>query len=414
MMYQQTHESHVGSTVPMVPSCYDCSQMRAAIVSDALFTYGGAERVLEQILQLFPAADLFALVNFLPPDANGFLAGRGVRTTFIQNLPFARRHFRLFLHLWGNAIEQLDLQRYDLVICSHHGVAHGVLTSPEQVHVSYTHSPMRYVWDLQTQYLDSNRMMLGPAGWWARRVLREMRAWDSLAGSRVDRYAANSGFVARRIGKYYRRSATVIYPPVAVEDFALSNHKQDYYLSAGRLAPYKRTELIVKAFARMPDRTLIVAGAGPQLAELRRTATSNVRLLGRVDDKLMKALMQNARAFIFAGIEDFGIAPLEAQACGTPVIAYNQGGLSETIRGTDSKHPTGLFFMDQSVDAIIEAVQQFEAIDAHLSPEDCRANALRFVPSEFRHRFMDFITTAVREKQQSRFACYPCELESAG
>jgi glycosyltransferase involved in cell wall biosynthesis len=369
--------------------------LRIAIVADGLATYGGAERVIECILRRYPAADLFALVDFLPKSRRGWLQGRHIRTSFLQELPWSRHYFRSLLSLWPIAVEQFDLSCYDLVISSQFAVAHGALTGPFQTHVTYTHSPMRYAWDLQAQYLREAGLERGPLTLLARPMLHRLRMWDAAAAARVDALAANSAFVAERIRKYYRRDSAIIYPPVFLDRFAFQAEKQEYFLTMGRLVPYKRVDLIVEAFAAMPDRTLVVAGDGPMLKALQRRATPNVRIIGPVNAGRAQVLMADARAFVFAAIEDFGIAPVEAQASGTPVIGLGVGGLCETVSGLESSRPTGVFFMEQTVEAICEAVERFEQVRIRLDPADCRANAERFAPQRFSDAFDRFVHEAV-------------------
>ena len=363
---------------------------RVALIADPLFVYSGAERVIEQILAIYPQSDVFALVDFLDEDARRFLGGRAVRTSFIQKLPFARRHFRKILNIWPTAIEQLDLRGYDLVISSHNAVAHGVITSPSQTHVVYTHSPMRYAWDLQEEYLADAGMSTGPKGVWARRALHDLRLWDFAAAQRPDAFAANSSFVAGRIKKYYRRPSTVINPPVSVEAFSLAKAKADYYVTAGRLVPYKRVDLIIKAFERV-GRRLVVVGDGPEASKLRALGGRHTDFVGKVDHATLNQLLGEARAFVFAGIEDFGIAPVEAQAAGTPVIALNAGGLRETVRGRDHDGATGLFFEEQTVESLIAAVERFEAERDAFDPHVCRAHAMTFGAERFRLAFRDLV-----------------------
>lgn len=366
-----------------------------AIIHDWLTGYAGGERVLEQLIRLYPQADVFAVCDFLPPSARRFLQGHEPTTTFIQRLPWARRRYRAYLPLMPIAIEQLDLSGYDLVISSSHAVAKGVLTGPDQLHVSYVHSPMRYAWDLQHQYLRESGLDHGLKAMLARYFLHRLRIWDARTADGVDAFAANSDYIRRRIAKSYRREATCIYPPVDVEAFTRVDDKSDYYLTASRLVPYKRIELIVEAFTGIPDRKLKVIGDGPQIGRIRQMAAghSNIELLGYQPFEVLREAMQNARAFVFAAEEDFGIVPVEAQACGTPVIAYNRGGTAETIRGLDADRPTGVLFDTQSAEAIRDAVTTFEASLARFSPASCRDNALRFSPDVFRKRFNDFVET---------------------
>lgn len=368
---------------------------RMAIITDALTVYGGAERVLDQILDLYPHARLFSLVNFSEPTQSELIKSRATGTTFIQTLPFARRHFRKYLQFWPIAIEQIDLSEFDVVISSHYAVANGCITGPQQLHLSYTHSPMRYIWDLQHQYLAETGMGRGLMGIYVRSVLHQLRKWDAGAAQRVEQFAVNSSFVARRVRKYYNRDSQVIHPPVDVKHFQLQHKKDDYYIAVSRLVPYKRTDLIVKAFNAMPDRRLVVIGDGPDLATLRRIARPNVSILGYQSNEEVRDKLAKARAFLFAGVEDFGITPLEAQACGTPVIGLGSGGLLETVQGLESDNPTGVFFQRQTSEAIIEAVEQFERLRGDFDPNQCRANALRFDVPVFRERFADFVGRAI-------------------
>jgi glycosyltransferase involved in cell wall biosynthesis len=361
--------------------------MRVAIVHDWLVVYAGAERVLEQMLRVFPEADLFALVDFLPRQDRGCILDKSVRTSFLQSLPFARKKYRAYLALMPLAIEQFDLSRYDLVISSSHAVAKGVITGPGQVHICMCYSPIRYAWDLQHQYLAESGLDRGVKGWIARMLLHYIRLWDLRTAHGVDRFIAISRFIARRIWKVYRREATVIYPPVDVDSFTLHKAKEQFYLTASRMVPYKKIPLIVEAFASMPDKELVVIGDGPEFKKAKAKAGPNVKLLGYQPSQAVKDYMQKARAFVFAAEEDFGIAPLEAQACGTPVIAYGKGGVTETVLSGE----TGIFFPEQSVASLCDAVQKFEATAANFDPERIRQNVERFGPARFREEFSSFV-----------------------
>jgi len=362
--------------------------MKVAIVSDWLETYSGAERVVEQLIQSWPEADIFALCDFLPDSERHFLGGRKVTTTFIQRLPGARKRFRWYLGFMPLAIEQLDLGAYDLVLSSSHAIAKGVLTGPAQLHISYVHSPMRYAWDLQTQYLEQAGLTRGIKGWFTRWLLHRMRHWDRSSAAGVDVIVANSSYIAQRIRKVWRRDATVIHPPVDVARFALRADKEDFYLTASRMVPYKRMELIAAAFRRMPDRKLVVLGDGPNRAQVEAAAggAPNIEFRGRVDTAELVRLTQAARAAIFAAEEDFGIATVEAQACGTPVIAFGRGGVRDIVLPAPAPDATGLFFAEQSAAAIAAAVDSFESLSPAISAEACRANAMRFSREEFRRR----------------------------
>lgn len=366
---------------------------KISIVSDWLVTYAGAERVLEQLLAMYPDADLFSVCDFLPDDDRQFLHGRAPRTTFIQRLPFARSKYRSYLPLMPLAVEQLDLSGYDIVISSSHAVAKGVLTGPDQLHISYVHSPIRYGWDLQHQYLRESGLDHGVHGWVARWILHGVRQWDARTANGVDVFVSNSAYIGRRIVKAYRRDATVIYPPVDVAGFAAREAKDGFYLAASRLVPYKRMDVVVDAFSGMPDRELVVIGDGPQLEKLKTHAAgkANIKLMGYQSTEVLRDHMQRARAFVFAAEEDFGIVPLEAQACGTPVIAFGKGGALETVRPLGLERPTGVFFDKQTPEAIIAAVDEFERSGSAISPQDCRANAERFSVERFRTEFSELV-----------------------
>jgi glycosyltransferase involved in cell wall biosynthesis len=364
---------------------------RIAVVFDWLVTQAGGERVLEEVLGLFPQADLFSLLDFLPKNQRGFLGGRVVRTSFFQYLPFARSNYRHYLPLMPAAAESIDVSGYDLVISLSHAVAKGVLTGPDQTHVSYIFSPMRYALDLRHSYLKETGNNRGWRGILAHSLLSRLRVWDAVSSQNVDSLATLSHFVGRRIKKAYRREARIIYPPVNIEAFPLQEKKGDYYVTVSRLVPYKRVDAIVEAFRSLSDRPLFVIGDGPERAKIQAKAGPNVKLLGRVSESDVARYLGGARAFLFAAEEDFGIAPLEAQACGTPVIAYGRGGARETILGIDQREPTGLFFDSQTPNAIAEAVLRFESLGPVFNPGGCRRNAERFSATRFRQEFSAYV-----------------------
>ncbi|TAM51895.1 MAG: glycosyltransferase [Paraburkholderia sp.] len=366
---------------------------RVAIVHDWLVTYAGAERVLEQMIACFPQADIFSLVDFV--EDRKFLQGKRATTSFIQKLPFARKKYRAYLPLMPLAIEQLDLSAYDLVISSSHAVAKGVLTGPDQVHISYVHSPIRYAWDLQHQYLAQSNLTRGLRSIMARVILHYIRNWDCRTANSVDHFVANSHFIARRIKKVYQRRADVIFPPVDVQSFVVGEQKEDFYLTASRMVPYKKIDLIVEAFSRMPGKRLVVIGDGPEMKSIRAKAGPNIEILGYQPFAVLHDHMRRAKAFVFAAEEDFGIAPVEAQACGTPVIAFGKGGVLETVRELGQPHPTGLFFREQTVPAVVAAVREFEAHAGRFSALDCRTNAERFSITTFHERFMRYVEHAM-------------------
>lgn len=369
--------------------------MKIAIVHDWLVTYAGAERVLEEMLAVYPDATLYSLIEFLPESQRDFLGGRQVQTSFLQRLPGARNHYRNYLPLMPMAVERFDLSAYDLVISSSHAVAKGVLTNPDQLHICMCYSPMRYAWDLQHQYLRETGLDRGVKGMLTRMLLHRMRLWDARTAGGVDRFIAISKFIAQRIWTSYRRESTVIYPPVDVERLTPGGSREDFYITASRMVPYKRIDLIVEAFAAMPGRQLVVIGDGPECKRIRAKSAPNVRLLGRQTFARLRDHLQRARAFVFAAEEDFGIAPLEAQACGTPVIAFGKGGALETIAGLDDPTPTGVFFEQQTVRSVSEAVERFEREADRITVDACRANALRFAPDRFRREFRSYVDEAL-------------------
>jgi len=364
---------------------------RVAIIHDWLVVYGGAERVLRELLAMYPGADLFAMVDFLDDEERVKLFGKRAKTSFIQKLPFAKTKYRSYLPLMPVAVEQFDMSGYDLVISSSYAVAKGVLTGPDQRHICYCHSPIRYAWDLQHQYLREGGLTRGIRGVLARVILHYVRLWDVRTAAGVDVFIANSAYIARRIKKVYGRDAVVVHPPVDVENFSLVVEKEDFYFTASRMVPYKRIDLIVEAFASMPQRRLVVIGDGPEMPKIRKLAGPNVRLLGFQSSEVLRDYMQRARAFVFAAEEDFGILPVEAQACGTPVIAYGKGGVLETVVGGDvGAAATGVFFEEQSVAGLIGAVERFES--KKIDPKRCREWAERFGAAMFNSGWQSIVS----------------------
>jgi len=358
---------------------------KIAIIHDWLSVYGGAERTLEQLLKLYPYADIFTIVDFLSPQERGFLETHTITTSFIQKLPFAKKHYRHYLPLMPLAVEQFDLSGYDLVISSSHAVAKGVITGPNQKHICLCYTPIRYAWDLQHQYLRQSGLDHGIKGWMARYMLHKIRLWDMRTANGVDAFIAISHFIARRIWKVYRRKSTVIYPPVNVQAFELCTQKEDFYLTASRMVPYKKMDLIVEAFMAMPDKKLIVIGDGPDFEKIQSKVGSNVVLMGYQPFEVLRTTMQRARGFVFAAEEDFGIAPIEAQACGTPVIAYGKGGALETVK----EGVSGLFFEEQTIESLCEAIERFEQV--HWDARTVRENALKFSTERFLSEMASFI-----------------------
>lgn len=365
--------------------------MKVAIVHDWLDTWRGGENVLAEICRVFPDANLFALVDFLPAADRDKLEGKRAVTSFLQRLPLARTYFRALLPLFPRAIESLDLTDHDIVISSSHAVAKGVRTRARQLHICYCYTPMRYAWDLQDQYLRQVGLDQGARGWISGRILSRLRSWDRAASERVDHFIAISRYIAERIRRCYGRDSTVIYPPVSIDPIVDANQRSASYVTVSQLVPYKRVDLIAEAFRSLPGRELIVIGDGPERPRIEAMAVPNVRLLGRLSDADRDRWLARARAFVFAAEEDFGIAPLEAQLYGTPVIALRRGGVTETIRGLEDAAPTGVFFNAQTAEAIAAAVREFDANEARIRPAACRESAARFGAERFRREFGDFV-----------------------
>lgn len=360
--------------------------MKIAIVHEWLETYAGSERVVEQLLNLYPDADLFSLVDFLPPHARSFIQHKPVTTSFIQRLPLARKHFRKYLPLMPIAIEQFDLSPYDIIISSNHAMTKGVITRADQLHISYVHTPIRYAWDLQWQYLEQAGLKRGIKGIVTRLMLHYLRLWDAGTANRVDYFVANSNFIARRVHKTYRRPAQVIYPPVATHQFRADRTRDNFYLTVSRFVPYKRVDITIAAFNQL-GLPLIVIGDDTGQTHLKRTARANVQFLGYQPDAVVIDHMERCKAFIFPAEEDFGITPVEAQAAGAPVIAYGKGGVTETV--LDQK--TGILFAQQTVEALVKAVNSFETGPALMSADDIRRQAESFSEARFQQGFHQFL-----------------------
>lgn len=365
--------------------------MKIAIVHDWLVTYAGAERVLEQMLNCFPEADLFSLIDFIPKGKRDFIKNKPVTTSFLQKMPFVKTKYRSYLALMPFAIEQFDLTKYDLILSSSHAVAKGVIVGPDQLHISYVYSPMRYAWDFQYQYLREANLSSGIKGLMAKKILHKMRIWDSLSANRVDYFITLSNFIQRRIQKAYRRDSVVIAPPVNVEAFQYHPKKENFYLAAARLVPYKRVDLIVDAFAKMPDKKLVVIGDGPEIKKIRSKATANITIMGYQPFEVLRDHMQRAKAFLYAAEDDFSIVMIEAQACGTPSIAYAKGAALEIVKDMSSDKPNGIFFAHQTPESAIDAVEKFERMGDEIKAENCCANAAKYKPEVFCEQFYKYV-----------------------
>lgn len=374
--------------------------MRVALVHDWLDSWGGGESVLAELLRAFPSADVHTLVDFLDPDDRARLGNVRIATSPLQHLPGARRWFRYAAALRPQLIERLDLSGYDVVISDSHAVAKGARVHAGQVHVCYCHTPARFAWTMSSTYAE--RAAAGTS--WRRplvaRALERFRRWDRAASVRVDRFVANSRYIAAAITRCYGRDSVVVYPPVDVARFALAadaraEAPRSDYVTVSRLVPYKRVDILVEAFRALPECRLVVIGDGPDRARLEALAVPNVVFAGRADDAETARRVAAARAFLFVAEEDFGIAPVEAQAAGTPVIAYGRGGVLESIRGQDDDAPTGCFFDAQTPQAVVDAVRGFESGAVRISEAACRGNALRFAPARFREEMTRIVDAAV-------------------
>ena len=358
---------------------------------------GGSELVVKEILQHING-DLYALIDFESINPQSYLYGRSIGTTFLQHLPLARNGIQKYLPLLPLAIEQLDLRGYDVILSSSHAVAKGILTSPHQLHICYCHTPMRYAWDLTFDYLNNSFMGKGVAGILTKYLLHRLRIWDVISANRVDYFIANSKHTARRIWRCYRRQAKVIYPPVDIDRFSFQSQKEDFYLTVSRLVSYKKVSLIVEAFNQL-QKPLVIIGDGSELNKIRQLANSNVQILGFQPHNVVEKYMAKAKAFVYAACEDFGIALVEAQASGTPVIAYKGGGASEIVKDL-RQYPetgTGLLFDSQQPESIVETVKIFDKFESQLNLENCRLQANKFKPTIFKKSYLNFLTDCCRE-----------------
>ena len=373
---------------------------RIAIVHDWCPDFRGGERVLARFCQLFPDADVFTLFDFLDPEVKArHFPGRTFRTSPLNRLPGVRRYYRNLFALCPFFIEQFDVTGYDLVLSSSSAFARGVLTRPGQPHVCYVHSPVRYAWDEQFTYLRQARLGFGPKGLLYRYLLHKLRTWDVRTAYGPDVMAANSEHVRARIRRIYGRDATVIHPPVDVAEMQFTPRKDDYYVAASFLAPYKRTDLVLRAFREMPERRLLVLGDGQQSAALREFAAPNITFTGYLERQQYVDAVRRARAMVFAGCEDFGIALAEAQASGTPLIAFGQGGARDIVRPIGTENPTGVLFPRQTVELIVTAVEDFERNAGAISLAACRQNALRFSVERFDREILALVVQALAARE---------------
>lgn len=388
---------------------------RVAVVHEWLTEWGGSEDVSRLMLECFPGAALYATIDFMSTVNRKRFGDRVIRTTFLQRAPWVKSRFWNYLPITPLAVESHDLRATDIILSSSHAFAKGVLTTGEQMHVSYVHSPMRYAWDMHHQYLADYKLDRGAKGLLARYLFHRLRQWDRQTANNVDLYLANSQHVARRIWRTYRRPSRVIYPPVRTNQFTLQTEKEDFYVTVSRLVNYKRIDLMLEAFRGMPSRKLVVIGSGPELAALKVKCPPNVTLMGWQPDDVVQRHLRAARAFLFAAHEDFGISPLEAQACGTPVIAYGAGGSLETVRSLNTAaRPTGLHFPEQTAASLAQAVEAFEGAGRVFDPHACREFAEGFSEARFEREFRECVDEAWGLWQKDPRAVEPGLVDAAG
>lgn len=359
------------------------THLKIAIVCDWLTTIGGAERVITAIHEIFPNAPIFTTLFDVKKWPE--LRDADIRTSYLQKIPFIKKRHQLVLPLMPAIFESMNLDDYDIVISSSHSCAKGIITKPTTLHICYCHSPMRYAWDNHHAYINEYTMnpIMKRIG---KNMLHKLRMWDRLSAERVDAYCTNSLFVQKRIQKYYRKTADVIYPPVDTKKFQIQKGEKNYYLAIGRLTPYKKFNIIVEAFNAL-ERPLVIVGTGVEGSSLRKKAKKNITFLGHIAEEELPDVYANAKALIFPQIEDFGITPLESMACGRPVIAYKEGGALETVKeGT-----TGIFFTEQNSPNLVQAVHTFERHIKEFSPEIIRNHALKFSTEIFKKKFLSYV-----------------------
>ncbi len=357
--------------------------MKIALLHDWIIEIAGSEKVFKELCEIIRDAEIWTIVY----DKNSLkllgIENRNVNSTIVQNFPFSKKFYRYYFFLYPIIVEQIDLSKYDIIISSSHAFIKGVLKNSNQIHICYCHTPIRYAWDLYFEYINSLNPIFKI---FASYFLHKIRIWDYISSQRIDYFIANSNNVVKRIRMTYNKDAIVIYPPVDVESFEVETKKENFYVSAGRMVEYKKIDIIVKAFSKLKDRKLIVIGDGPNFNKIKKLASSNIELLGRVDFETLKNYLKKAKAFIYMADEDFGILPVEAQACGTPVIAYRKGGVLESV----IENKTGLFFDYQNEESLISAILKFEKIEDKFEPYEIRKNSEKFSKKEFRKKFLEF------------------------
>ncbi len=360
--------------------------MKIALLHDWIIDIAGSENVFKAICQLFPNADIYTIIY----DRNSLkklgIENRNVYSSIVQKFPFLKKFYRHYFFIYPIIVEQFDLSKYDLIISSSHAFIKGVLKHSYQIHICYCHTPIRYAWDLYFEYMKSLNPILKLLAIY---FFHKIRIWDYVISQRVDYFIANSNYVARRIKAIYNKDAYVIHPPVDVEKFEISKDRENYYITIGRFVPYKKFDIIVRAFSKMRDKKLIIIGDGPDFNKVKKIASSNVELLGYQSFENLKKYLSKAKAFVYMADEDFGISVVEAQACGIPVIAYKKGGVLETV----IENKTGIFFNEQSEDSLISAINKFESIEDKFDSYEIRKYAEQFSINVFKEKFIKFLNS---------------------
>jgi len=372
------------------------NQPRIAFVHDWLVEFGGAEQVLVSLLEIWPDAGIYTIVHDPSGPCGSIVAGRQVETSFIQKLPRAKRKYRSYLPLMPLAVEQFNLQDFDIIISLSYSVAHGIIPQNDQLHINYIHLPARYAWHLYHEYISYPSFPSGIMSWFAKLSLHYLRLWDATTPNRIDQYVANSQWTAKNVWRYYRRDADVIYPPIEVSSCSPDTNKENFFVTVSRIVPYKRIDLIVDSFTKMDTKELIVIGDGPDLQRIKEKAGRNITFLGYQPFDIVKEYLERARALIFASTEDFGMVPVEAQACGTPVIAYRKGGVMETV----IEGETGIFFDEQTPNSLVEAIERFEKVESLFEVKKLRSNVERFSKERFQREFSEFVELQWRQHRE--------------
>jgi len=365
-------------------------KINIVVLHDWLDKFAGAEKVLEQILKIYPKVDLFTIVDHMEKKDRKFLKDIKIKKSFIQYLPFSKKLFRYYFFLFPFAVRFFNLNKYNVIISSSHSFIKNIKKRKDQLHICYCHTPMRYAHVMMKQYIEN----YGFKNFFIRNSLKIaltlIGKWDIVCSKNVDFFVANSNFIKRRIKKYYKKDSVVIAPPVDTNKFAFKKYKRDFYLTASRLVPYKKIDLVIKTFNNLPNKTLYVIGSGPQIDNYVKLAKPNVKILGWTSDNDLVKYMQNAKAFIFAPLEDFGIIPVEAQSCGTPVIAFGKGGVMDTIIDYPKNKATGIFFKKQNISLLNKSILKFEKNYKKFNPSFCRNNSKKFSEEKFFKKFKEY------------------------